>query len=337
MKINDVAEYAGVSLATVSRVLNGRKVKEETKRKVEEAIRKLNYTPNFMASNLQRTKSGMLLILVPEISNPYYSSILEGVELTARESGYNIILGSSYSSEEQLLEYLNLLNKKLVDGVILMEKVSKNKIMKKINDEKLYKRIVQCSEYIDENNLSSITIDHKKAAYEAVNHLIAIGKKNLYLFRMKKDFTYSVLRREGFMEALKDNGIEFKKENEIILDELSIKEGFKQMNIILNNREIKNAGIFAVSDVIGIGIIKALNMKKIKIPEEAAVVGFDNIEFSAVTEPSLTTISQPGYELGKESVKTLLKIIENENILPEKIILEHELIVRESTNRKSLK
>ena len=128
MKINDVAEYAGVSLATVSRVLNGRKVKEETKRKVEEAIRKLNYTPNFMASNLQRTKSGMLLILVPEISNPYYSPILEGVELTARESGYNIILGSSYSLEEQLLEYLNLLNKKLVDGVILMEKVSKDKI-----------------------------------------------------------------------------------------------------------------------------------------------------------------------------------------------------------------
>ena len=109
------------------------------------------------------------------------------------------------------------------------------------------------------------------------------------------------------------------------------------MNIILNNREIKNTGIFAVSDVIGIGIIKALNGKNIKIPEEAAVVGFDNIEFSAVTEPSLTTISQPGYELGKESVKMLLKIIENENILPEKIILEHELIVRESTNRKSLK
>lgn len=337
MKINDVADYAGVSLATVSRVINGKKVKEATRKKVEEAIKTLNYTPNFMASSLQKTKSNMILILVPEISNPYYSAILEGVELTAKNAGYNIILGSSYSSEEQLLDYLTLLNRKLVDGVILLEKIEKQKIMGKINDENLYKRIVQCSEYIEENNLSCITIDHKKAAYEAVNHLISIGKKELYLFRMKKDFTYSVLRREGFLEALRDNKLEFKKENEIVLDELSIKEAFKQMNIILNNRKVENMGVFAVSDVLGIGIIKALNTKGIKIPQEVAVVGFDNIDFSTVTEPPMTTISQPGYDLGAESVKCLLKIINNESSSPEKIILEHELIVRESTNKVVLK
>lgn len=333
MKINDVADYAGVSLATVSRVINGKKVKEETRKKVEEAIKKLNYTPNFMASSLQKTKSNMILILVPEIANPYYSSILKGVEMTARNFNYNIILGSSYSSEEQLLDYLSLLNRKLVDGVILLEKISKEKIMSKIKDENLYRKIVQCSEYIEENNLSCITIDHKKAAYEATNHLISIGKKDLYLFRMKKDFTYSILRREGFLEALKDNKIQMKPENEIVLDELSIREATKQMNIILNNKKLNNAGVFAISDVLGIGIIKALNAKKIKIPQEVAVVGFDNIDFSTVTEPSLTTISQPGYELGAESVKCLLKIIENEKNEPEKIILEHELIVRESTNK----
>lgn len=333
MKINDVADYAGVSLATVSRVINGKKVKEETRKKVEEAIKKLNYTPNFMASSLQKTKSNMILILVPEIANPYYSSILKGVEMTARNFNYNIILGSSYSSEEQLLDYLSLLNRKLVDGVILLEKISKEKIMSKIKDENLYRKIVQCSEYIEENNLSCITIDHKKAAYEATNHLISIGKKDLYLFRMKKDFTYSILRREGFLEALKDNKIQMKPENEIVLDELSIREATKQMNIILNNKKLNSAGIFAISDVVGIGIIKALNAKKIKIPQEVAVVGFDNIDFSTVTEPSLTTISQPGYELGAESVKCLLKIIENEKNEPEKIILEHELIVRESTNK----
>lgn len=337
MKINDVADYAGVSLATVSRVINGKKVKEATRKKVEEAIKTLNYTPNFMASSLQKTKSNMILILVPEISNPYYSAILEGVELTAKNAGYNIILGSSYSSEEQLLDYLTLLNRKLVDGVILLEKIEKQKIMGKINDENLYNRIVQCSEYIEENNLSCITIDHKKAAYEAVNHLISIGKKELYLFRMKKDFTYSVLRREGFLEALRDNKLEFKKENEIVLDELSIKEAFKQMKIILNNRKVENIGVFAVSDVLGIGIIKALNTKGIKIPQEVAVVGFDNIDFSTVTEPPMTTISQPGYDLGAESVKCLLKIINNESSSPEKIILEHELIVRESTNKVVLK
>ena len=337
LKINDVAEYAGVSLATVSRVINGKKVKKETKEKVEEAIKKLNYTPNFMASSLQRTKSNMILIIVPEISNPYYSAILEGVEVTAKGMGYNIILGSSYSSEAQLLDYLNLLNTKLVDGIILMEKIEKEKIMEKIKDENVFKKIVQCSEYIEENGLTYITIDHKKAAYEAVSHLISIGKKDIYLFSMKKDYTYSTLRREGLIEAMKDNGLEFKRENEILLDELSIKEAQKHMNIILNNREVKNIGIFAVSDVIAIGVIKALNSKNIKIPQEAAIVGFDNIDFSAVIEPSLTTVSQPGYELGVESVKSLMRKITGENNNPEKIILDYELIVRETTNKFVLK
>ena len=208
MKINDVAEYAGVSLATVSRVINGKNVKKETREKVEEAIKKLNYTPNFMASSLQRTKSNMLLIIVPEISNPYYSAILEGVEVTAKSMGYNIILGSSYSSEAQLLDYLTLLNTKLVDGIILMEKIRKDKIMEKIKDENVFKKIVQCSEYIEENELTYVTIDHKKAAYEAVSHLISIGKKDIYLFSMKKDYTYSTLRREGLIEAMRDNGLE---------------------------------------------------------------------------------------------------------------------------------
>lgn len=337
MKINDVAEYAGVSLATVSRVINGRKVKKETKEKVEEAIKKLNYTPNFMASSLQRTKSNMILIIVPEISNPYYSAILEGVEVTAKSMGYNIILGSSYSSEAQLLDYLNLLNTKLVDGIILMEKIAKEKIMEKIKDENVFRKMVQCSEYIEENGLTYITIDHKKAAYEAVSHLISIGKKEIYLFSMKKDYTYSTLRREGLIKAMRDNGLEFKKENEILLDELSIKEAHKHMNIILNNREIKDIGIFAVSDVIAIGVLKALNTKNIKIPQEVAVIGFDNIDFSAVTEPSLTTVSQPGYELGAESVKSLVRKITGENNEPEKIILDHELIVRETTNKFVLK
>lgn len=337
MKINDVAEYAGVSLATVSRVINGKNVKKETREKVEEAIKKLNYTPNFMASSLQRTKSNMLLIIVPEISNPYYSAILEGVEVTAKSMGYNIILGSSYSSEAQLLDYFTLLNTKLVDGIILMEKIKKDKIMEKIKDENVFKKIVQCSEYIEENELTYVTIDHKKAAYEAVSHLISIGKKDIYLFSMKKDYTYSTLRREGLIEAMRDNGLEFKKENEVLLDELSIKEAQKHMNIILNNREVENIGIFAVSDVIAIGILKALNTKNIKIPQEAAVIGFDNIDFSAVTEPSLTTVSQPGYELGAESVKSLVRKITGECNDPEKIILDHELIVRETTNKFVLK
>lgn len=336
MKINDVAKYAGVSLATVSRVINGKNVKKETREKVEEAIKKLNYVPNFMASSLQKTKSNMILVIVPAISNPYYSSILEGIEVTAKSLGYNIILGSSYSSEKQLLKYLNLLNTKLVDGIILMEKISREKIKEIIRDDNLIKNIVQCSEYIEENQLTYITIDHKKAAYEAVNHLISIGKREIYFFSIKKDCLYSALRKEGLMEALKDNKLYFKPENEILLDELSMKEAQKYMNILLNNRKMDKIGIFAVSDMIAIGILKTLNDNKVRVPEDIAVVGFDNIELAAFSQPSLTTVSQPGYELGVESVRGLMRKITGDQILPERIILNHELIVRDTTNKKKL-
>ncbi|MGF6906526.1 LacI family DNA-binding transcriptional regulator [Fusobacterium sp. PH5-44] len=334
MKINDVAKYAGVSLATVSRVINGKNVKKETREKVEEAIKKLNYVPNFMASSLQKTKSNMILVIVPAISNPYYSSILEGIEVAAKSFGYNIILGSSYSSEKQLLKYMNLLNTKLVDGIILMEKISLNKIKEVIRNDSLIKNIVQCSEYIEENQLTYITIDHRKAAYEAVNHLISIGKKEIYFFSIKKDYLYSALRKEGMLDALKDNGLKFEQGNEMLLDELSMKEAQKYMNILLSNRKMENAGIFAVSDIIAMGILKTLNDKKIKIPEDVAVVGFDNIELAAFSQPSLTTVSQPGYELGVESVKGLMRKITGDQILPERIILNHELIVRDTTNKK---
>lgn len=336
MKINDVAKYAGVSLATVSRVINGKNVKKETREKVEEAIKKLNYVPNFMASSLQKTKSNMILVIVPAISNPYYSSILEGIEVTAKSLGYNIILGSSYSSEKQLLKYLNLLNTKLVDGIILMEKISREKIKEIIRDDNLIKNIVQCSEYIEENQLTYITIDHKKAAYEAVNHLISIGKREIYFFSIKKDCLYSALRKEGLMEALKDNKLYFKPENEILLDELSMKEAQKYMNILLNNRKMDKIGIFAVSDMIAIGILKTLNDNKVRVPEDISVVGFDNIELAAFSQPSLTTVSQPGYELGVESVRGLMRKITGDQILPERIILNHELIVRDTTNKKKL-
>ncbi|MDR3259945.1 MAG: LacI family DNA-binding transcriptional regulator [Fusobacteriaceae bacterium] len=333
MRINDVAKKAGVSLATVSRVVNGKKVKKETKEKVEKIISELNYTPNFMASSLQRTKSNMILVLVPAISNPYYSAILEGIGNTSKKFGYNIILGNSYWSEEQLLDYLTLLNKRLIDGVILLERISKKKIIDKIKNENYYNKIVQCSEYFEDNDLSYVTIDHKKAAYEAVSHLISIGKREIYLFSLNKDYTYVTLRKEGYLDALKDNKIDFYPSNEILLDELSIKNAQKHMEIFIRSREIKNVGIFAISDIIAIGALKAIKEKNIKIPQNIAIVGFDNIEFSAVTDPSLTTVSQPGYELGAESFKCLLRKINEENLLPEKIILQHELIVRDSTNK----
>lgn len=331
IKITDVAKLANVSLATVSRVINGKNVREENRIVVEDAIKKLNYTPNFMASNLSKNKSNLILFLVPDISNPYYSLILKGIEETALKKEYNIILGSSYGKEEVQYKYLDLLNKKLIDGIILMEKISKKRINEVIKNKTLQNRIVQCSEYFERSDSIIVTIDHKKASFDATEHLIKTGKKKFYLFNIKGDFTYSKERRVGFFEALKKHGIEFDKSNEIILDHLDMMEAERAMDKLLKKSN-SETGILAVSDVLAFGILKSLHRNEVLIPKDIAIVGFDGTEFSKVSTPSLSSVLQPCCELGVESFKCLMELIEgNFRNMGKKIILNHQLLIRESS------
>ncbi|SET17342.1 transcriptional regulator, LacI family [Natronincola peptidivorans] len=325
--IEEVAKEAGVSVATVSRVLNkSNKVTLKTKIKVEETIKRLKYEPNMLGRNLRRSESRMILALLPSISNPFYTMIIKGIEDIARDNGYNVLLCQTDSEPERELVYINLLKQRLADGLISLDPKIDINVLKGISQDY---PIVQSCEYSEELNLPYVTIDNFQAGYQAVKHLISIGKKKIAFINSDNKFIYARLREKGYIKALEEAGLEINKDY-IINGENDFESGQKNMQQLLALKNRPDA-VFLVSDVLAIGALKAIRDMSLSVPEDIAVVGFDNIDFSTMMNPALTTIAQPMYEIGCESCRLLLNRIHHRNADIEKIIMDFELIIREST------
>ncbi len=327
--IQEVAKEAGVSVATVSRVINeSPKVSPKTRDAVLAAIKKLNYEPNLLGRNLRLMQTRMVLVLLPTISNPFYAPIVKGIEDIAHKNGFNVMLCNTNSDVARERVYIDLLKNRLADGVIFFAPT--------IEDDKLSEiaatfPVVQCCEYKKEARASHVAINNEAAAYTAVRHLISIGHRKIGLISCKNSFISTAEREEGFKRAL--------IEQNIIVDPTMIKygnygfsSGLRAMKHYLSSDNIPTA-VFCISDSMAIGAIKAIREKGLRVPSDIAVVGFDDITFAHMFSPSLTTIAQPKYDLGCVSMELLLKQMSGEFDNPQSIYLKHELIVRESTLR----
>jgi LacI family transcriptional regulator, repressor for deo operon, udp, cdd, tsx, nupC, and nupG len=326
--IQQVAKQAGVSVATVSRVLNGQKtVSGKTRMKVEEAIKKLNYEPSMLGRNLRNSESRLLLILIPTISNPFYLEIIKGIEQVAISQNYNILLCETDSDPERENIYFDLVRKKMADGIISMDPAVNGKTLKKLAENYA---IIQCSEYEEGSGIPYVTIDNEEASYRAVKHLVQIGHKKIALINSDEKYLYARQRKMGYKRALEENGIALKPEYIIPTQHLGFENGQQAMKKILNLEERPTA-VFAVSDLLAIGALKEINASGLHVPSDIAVVGFDKIDFSNMTNPTLTTIAQPMHKMGTVAAKMLIDKIKGIEV--ESIILDHELVIRESTSR----
>ncbi|WP_456276885.1 LacI family DNA-binding transcriptional regulator [Bacillus sp. AK128] len=324
--IQHVAKQAGVSVATVSRVLNGQNtVSARTRIKVEDAIKKLNYEPNMLGRNLRTSESRILLILIPTITNPFYQEIIKGIENIAISQNYNILLCETDSNPERENIYFDLVRKKMADGIISMDPAVNVETLKKLAEKHA---IIQCSEYAEESDIPYITIDNEEASYQAVKHLLKLGHEKIALINSDEKYLYARQRKLGYQKALEEFGVDVKDEYIIHTQQLGFEYGQQAMKKILNLQDRPTA-VFAVSDLLAIGALKEVNAKGLKAPEDVAVVGFDNIDFSNMTNPTLTTIAQPMYQMGTIAAKMLIDRIKDEKV--ESVILNHELVVREST------
>lgn len=324
--IQQVAKEAGVSVATVSRVLNGLKsVTPKTRTKVEIAIEKLNYEPSMLGRNLRNSESRLLLILIPQISNPFYFEIIKGIESTAILHNHNILLCETDSSSEREDIYFNLVRKKMADGIISMDPAINIETLKKLAERH---SIIQCSEYSTDSGIPYVTIDNEKAAYQAVNHLIQLGHKKIALINSDETYLYARQRKMGYRKALEQNGIQVNESYIYHNKNLEFESGQKTMKKILMMENPPTA-VFAVSDLLAIGALKEVNKAGLNVPSDIAIVGFDKIDFSNMTHPTLTTVAQPMYKMGVTAANMLIKKIKGEKV--ESIILEHELVIREST------
>lgn len=324
--IHQVAKQAGVSIATVSRVLNNTsKVSEKTRHKVEKAIRELNYAPSMLGRNLRNSESRLLLVLIHTFSNPYYTEIINGIEDYAIENNYNILLCETDDNLQREDIFLHMVRNKLADGIISMNPTVHVDKLKELSESH---SIVLCSDYYEDANIPYIAIDNTEAAYRAVKYLITMGNKKIGLINFNENLLYAKQRRIGFEKALNEFQLPICDEWIHYTDGLSFQDGVEAMRQMLRSKNRPTA-VFIISDTLAIGAIKELHAQGIKVPQEMAIIGFDNIAFSSMTTPALTTVSQPKYQMGYRSAKMVIDRIQG---LPvENVIMDYELIIREST------
>ncbi|MGL4392598.1 MAG: LacI family DNA-binding transcriptional regulator [Fusobacteriaceae bacterium] len=328
INIKTVANLANVSVATVSRVLNNsEKVKNSTKKKVLEIIKSLNYEPNMLGSTLRNSESKNILVFIPNLRNLFYTEILEGIEETLHKNLYRTIICSTELSSDKSKVYFNLLKQKLADGAIVLDPKI-NSSLENFHDKSI--RIVQLCEKSLEGNFSYVGINNEQASYDVVSLLIKKNRKRIILLNSDKAFWYANEREAGYKRALQKNNIKFDQKMVLYSNAINYESGETSVMKFLEKSKDVDA-IYAVSDMLAIGAIRALKKLKIEIPKDISVIGFDDIEIAKLFSPELSTVSQPMKKMGRCAAEILLKEIKKPSTLKQKIILDYEIIERETT------
>ena len=302
--ITDVARAASVSVATVSRVINGAgNVTEATARRVREAINRLEYRPNVWGQSLRSQKSSMLLVLVPNITNPYYAPIISGVEDVVRANGYNIRLCMTDRQPERRRQYIRLLYNGQAAGAIAMDVIMNAPLSVEAAQRA---PLVQCCEYCEDENISHVSIDNVDAARQCVFHLLKLGHGDIGLVGSTNHFISTRQRTEGYEDALHRSGVSLREDYIALADEnYSFDSGVKAAGALLDLPRRPTA-LFCISDVLALGAVRAAEERGLRVPEDLTVVGFDDVEYAAMFRPNLTTVRQPCYELGRAAASLLL-------------------------------
>ncbi|WP_409304098.1 LacI family DNA-binding transcriptional regulator [Peribacillus sp. SCS-155] len=326
VRIIDVAKKANVSTATVSRVLtNSGTVKKETTDKVLEAIESLNYQPNLLARQLRRLETKTILVVVPDITNTFFSKVLRGVEEVANQNGYQVLLGDANNSIEHESGYLNILRQKKADGMILLTANVDAQIVEELASQ--YPVVLAC-EYTEGSNIPTVSIDNISSARKATEHLINLGHKRIGHISGPFNSVLGRDRLKGFQQAMAQHCLPV--ESFLVQEgDFSFESGFNLMLKLLALDRTPTA-IFAANDEMAIGAIKAVKSKGLKVPDDVSVVGFDDIKFASIYEPALTTIGQPSFDIGKKAMELLIRLINHDELDKDQYILEDRLIIRDS-------
>lgn len=331
--IVDVAKHAGVSVATVSRVLNGKtKVREELRLRVMDSVKSLEYTPNAAARNLRRNESGTILILAPNITNPYYTHIIAGIGDAAHEHGYSSFLCNTANDRTREKELLTRLEHQQADGAILLAT--------ELGAEWLipYARkfpIVQCSEFDPNVDVVHVSINNYSAATEAMEHLLALGHKRIGLISSLNHYYSTVLRTKAYYDALDRASITVRQEyvRKATFD-YTFKSGSDAARSLLS-QEARPTALFCISDMLALGAISSAKEMGFRVPEDVTIIGFDDVEQTMMFHPYLTTVSQPCFDIGYQAMQQLFRLMSGDEPVRE-LIIPHKLEIRESSAHRYL-
>ena len=329
--IRDVASKAEVSIATVSRVVNGnRPVHADIRERVLKAVEELDYRPNLLARGLRQRTTCMIGMIIPDNSNPFYAEVARAIENAGFAAGYSVILCNSDLSEEKQQAYLDVLISHNVDGVILID--NHNVIPKGL--ERIQAAnipIIHLNTNTIIPSLDQIMIDDYQGGCLAGQYLLRLGHRHIGYINLAKlaaPPTYEVSRMVGFRDALAEGGIVLTEEH-ITTGNGRFEDGYKAMQELLQRLPDLTA-VFVFNDLMALGAINAVRAQGRKVPDDISVIGFDNIFYASTFEPALTTIAQPITAIGQECIKQLLERIQLPEKPPAHITLPVELIERAS-------
>lgn len=326
-KIKDVAQKAGVSVTTVSRVLNGeRYVKDDLKARVKKAIDELGYTPSHIARSLVRKKTNLIGVIVPDVTSSFYATILSNIEKTASLNDYNLIVCNIIEDIDKEYKYLQVFKEMRVEGVIVMHEKLNDEIREFI--DKMDIPLIFSSVKPNDQKFGSVIIDDRAAAYEATGYLIGLGHRRIaFIGGDMRDVTSGQGRYVGYTQAMHDNSLAI-DDAHVRFGDYKTQSGYELMEEMCGGGDLPTA-VFAASDDMAVGAMNCLHDKGLKVPEDVSVIGFDGSQLTELVRPRLTSMEQPIREMGQVTIEKLLDLIAGQTSR-EDAVLRHRLVVRDS-------
>ena len=328
--IYDVAKRAGVSTATISRVLSRPDVvAPDTRRKVLAAIDSLGFTPNAAAKNLRTLRTAKLLVTVPDISNPFFSLILQGIEDAAQREGYSVLVGDTQHDAGREEKYALMLRRKEADGLIFLgHRLPKEAATLVRAMLPAQAPVVNGCEFSPNLGIPSVHIDNATAASDAMEHLYRLGHRRIGIITGPLVSPLSRDRLAGATARAKKARAE--RDTIVMNGDFSIESGSVAAERLLGRKEPPSA-IFCFNDEMAMGVVQTARLRGLRIPRDLSVVGFDDIRFARYVDPPLTTVAQPMRQIGEGTVRLLVEILRGTGAPPESVTLPHMLVVRSST------
>jgi LacI family transcriptional regulator len=330
--IYDVAREAGVSMATVSRVLNGTAVvKEETKAKVLAAIEKLGYRPNAVARGLASKRTKSIGVILPDVSDLYHAEVLRGIEDIATMYQYHIILANSDARQSREIDLIGTMWEKQVDGLVFISEKVTPDIVRTFEQAQL--PVVLCATEDPERRIPSVSIDNEQAGHDAVQYFLDKGVQNIAYLGGPTSHPVTMERLKGYERAFAEAGLTINRDLVLHAETLKYEDGFETANAFLDAGHKADA-VVAASDELALGYLNAVRDRGGKAPDDVLLLGFDNTRLSTMIRPEMTVIAQPTYDLGAVSMRLLTKMLHDEPIDEYTVRLPHEIIERASTRRE---
>lgn len=326
--MKDVAEVAGVSTATVSRTLmNPEKVSSQTRKRVEQAVLTVGYAPHALARHVKRSESRTLLAIVPDICDPFFTDVLRGIEETAAKQGYLVLIGDCAHQHHKEKSFVDLIITKQIDGMLLLGANLPFSASKE--ERRNLPPMVMVNEFSPDLELPTVHIDNLTAAFDAVYYLHRLGHRRIACIAGPENMHLSEYRLQGYIQALRRSGIQVDNQY-IYRGNFSYETGVNGLMVLMKHPAPPSA-IFCHSDMMAMGALSQAKKMKLDVPKDLSLVGFDDIEQAQYCFPALTTVAQPRYELGCESMHLLLEQLQGHPVPSGSRLLNSKLVIRDST------